>query len=178
MSADILVERRIYADRKGCCPAHDADVCEVCPGATLSRKLSPMAEIGERLRTQDNMATAHPMFVVFEKMPVYGNEFADYHSDIGVTWTHDGEAVASDLEDSLEAGWVASRNVPDGYARAQFVEVDSFVTACFTREACERFIEANAHNLRKPFVYVASAHRNREWQAVRAFLLSIAGGAA
>lgn len=36
MSADILVERRIYADRDGRCSAHDADVCEVCPGATLS----------------------------------------------------------------------------------------------------------------------------------------------
>lgn len=48
-----------------------------------------------------------------------------------------------------------------------------FVTAFFSERAADAYVLANAHNLKKPRVFVYSAHRNREWQAVRACLLAL-----
>ena len=42
-----------------------------------------------------------------------------------------------------------------------------FVSAFFTRERAEAFIERHRHDLRRPFVWVASAHSNAEIRAAR-----------
>ena len=49
-----------------------------------------------------------------------------------------------------------------------------FVTAFFSEREADAYVLANAHNLKKPRVFVYSANRNREWQAVRACLLALA----
>lgn len=45
--------------------------------------------------------------------------------------------------------------------------VREWVQPFLTRRAAEDYIASNAHNLRKPSVYVASASRNYEWQLMR-----------
>ena len=50
----------------------------------------------------------------------------------------------------------------------------NFVTACFTKSACEDFIRENSHNFEKLRVYVASGHGNREWALVRELLQDMA----
>jgi len=50
-----------------------------------------------------------------------------------------------------------------GWERVGYIDRWRFVVACFTREAAERYIEENRHNLTEPRVWVWSAHRNREW---------------
>jgi hypothetical protein len=51
---------------------------------------------------------------------------------------------------------------------------ERFVTACFTRKGAEAYIEVNGHNLREPFIYVASLFRNREMIDVRKALIGMA----
>jgi len=48
-----------------------------------------------------------------------------------------------------------------------------FVTAFFSEAAADAYVASNAHNLKKPRVFVYSAYRNREWQAVRVCLLAL-----
>lgn len=86
------------------------------------------ASIGALIATQDNLATADPLFVVFEK-----------------------QRCRIDKHDPAS---------------------ERFVTACFTRKGAEAYIAANGHNLREPFIYVASLFRNREMIGLRAAILA------
>jgi hypothetical protein len=58
----------------------------------------------------------------------------------------------------------------------QYEEV-RMVQPFFSEKAAKAYIEANKHNLTNPFVYVDTAYRNREWQAVRQVLLQLNGEA-
>ena len=98
------------------------------------------------IRDQDNAITSDPVFIIEEREKVYGVS-ADYGGQTEVD----------------EEGDVCS-----------FASRWRFVTACFTRRAAQRYIEENRHNLDEPRVYVASAHRNREWIALRRWFLSLA----
>lgn len=131
--------------------------------------------IGERLRTQDNLATALPIFIVQQKDEVVCNP--DYshagESPREIFRDEDGDEVT----DSDRLGWIRieeerTGRVPDGYDRIHVVTVWEFVTACFTRVGAEEHIRQNGHNLNSPRIYVSSAFRNPEWEAVRNFLIS------
>jgi len=162
---------RLYHDRTGRCLAHDADVCEVCPGATLAARLAPAVAIGEKLRVQDNRATSHPIFVVQQRLRIYG--FDPTYGD-RIAWLDDEKEVKGSLALSLEAGYEKNHHEPDGYTRTAYRDEYEFVTACLTEAAADAFIEANRHNLCDPRVYAASGYRNSEWIAVRKFFLSLA----
>lgn len=49
---------------------------------------------------------------------------------------------------------------------------ERFVTACFTRKGAEDYLAVNGHNLRDPFIYVASAWRNKEMIELREAMLA------
>ena len=51
-------------------------------------------------------------------------------------------------------------------------EIDQFETACFTEQGCKDYLEANGHNLRKPFIYAHSLYRNREMLELRKMLMA------
>ena len=53
------------------------------------------------------------------------------------------------------------------------VNLWEYVQPFFTLKGAERYIEDNRHNLRQPRVYIYSAYRNYEWQAIRKMLLSL-----
>ena len=61
---------------------------------------------------------------------------------------------------------------PIYYVREEGAKV---VQPFFSMKAAQAYIEANSHNLTHPHVYVGSAYRNKEWQAVREFLLQLNG---
>lgn len=105
-------------------------------------RLDDLREMGERLRTQDNLATAHPIFLVEQQRRIYG--------------------VDSDHTDDFE--WLEGESV--GYTM-----IWEFVTCCFSQVAAQSYIDANRHNLKEPRIYVASAYRNPEWIAVRKRLM-------
>lgn len=133
---------------------------------------SIIQELGERLRTQDNRITAHPLFIVQQRLRVWG--VAEGWAD-GYEWSYDdgdSGAVDDDLARSLEAGWQKDRTEPRGYRRIGYQDLWEFVTACFSEQGCRDYIRVNGHNLREPRIYAESAHRNAEWIALRKFFLS------
>jgi hypothetical protein len=52
-------------------------------------------------------------------------------------------------------------------------EIWSTVQPFFSEKSANNYIKANRHNLISPFVYVASAYGNWEWQAVREYLMKL-----
>ncbi len=126
-----------------------------------------LPKIGKEIRMQDNAATSHPMFLVQERYRVYGVDI-DYG---GTSVWIDLEGEEADENESDRLSLLAlDDEIDDEWTLTGYIDRWEFVTACFTRKACEEFIEANRHNLTDPRVYVASAHRNEEWKAVRTFL--------
>lgn len=164
---------RLFRDRDGRCHAHQADVCEVCPGATLAEKMAPMAAIGELLRTQDNRATSHPLFIVQQKRRIYG---VDSSYTETFTWIEDGgdsREIGASLADALETAHLHGCMEPDGYLRVGYLDLWEFVTCCLTESGAEDYIRADGHNLREPRVYAASAYRNEEMIGLREFLMGL-----
>jgi len=126
------------------------------------------AAIGKRLATQDNMATAHPIFVVEQKKRIYG--FDPSYVDAGdehIVWIEcDDFSEVRDYEErkDLEDEYQETGRERDGYSRTVFQDHWEWVQPFFTREAAELYIAQNKHNLKSPRVYCHSAYRNREWQ--------------
>lgn len=125
-----------------------------------------LEQIGHDIRTQDNRATALPIFVVQQKRRVYGMDPA-YADDHEIVWVDcDGEAQADEIE-ALEAEYKETGDEPDGWTRTSYIDIWEFVTCCFTEAGCNDYIAANRHNLKEPRVYADSGYRNREWETVR-----------
>jgi hypothetical protein len=127
------------------------------------------------LHTQDNLATADPLFVVFEKDRIYGleegsgtYEWRDEDGDLAA------EEECAELEKLKDEGGGDTGLDLNGtkFSAIQFGERDRFVTACFTRKGAEDYLAANGHNLTKPFIYVSSLYRNREMIEVRQHLMA------
>jgi len=114
-----------------------------------------LAAIGARIRSQDNLATAGPIFVVQQKRRLYGLDPA--YTETFVWMNSDGEE-ADENERATRVG---------------YLDQWEFVTACFTQGAAQRFIDENAHNLKEPRIFVESSYRNYEWQAVREYLKAV-----
>jgi hypothetical protein len=131
--------------------------------------LTPAA-IGRRLLEQDNLATAHPIFLVQQKRRILGLDPA-YADDDQITWIDpDGELDAAEAA-KIERRWAATGKEPDGLTRTGVIVEWEYVTACLTRVGAEDYIARERHNLAEPRVYVASGYRNAEWIALREFFL-------
>jgi hypothetical protein len=126
------------------------------------------AAIGKRIREQDNRATDAPMFIVQQVKRIYGLsvDYAEYFEWMDA----DGDVAEGELEEKLESR-KASPKERKGWKRVGYVEIWEFVTACFTREACEDYIACNGHNLKSPRIYADGSYRNKEFRAVRDFLI-------
>lgn len=129
-----------------------------------------VARIGALVATQNNRCTADPLFVVFDKQRIYGMD-TDYTDNIA--WLYDDECVEVEPKKAraLHMTYCRTWEVPKGYKRVGYVDVDRFVTACFTEAGAQAYIDGNRHNLHKPFIYAASLYRNREMIEVRRMLL-------
>ena len=81
----------------------------------------------------------------------------------------DPEIIAA-LEALDDAG---SPTVHDGtaYERVGYIDIDQFVTVCFTRKGAEEFIARMKHRLNKPHIDVDTFHRNAEMIALRNHLM-------
>jgi hypothetical protein len=162
-----------------------------------------LKELGERILTQDNAITADPIFVVQQRRRVYGfesgyGEGRAFLSDEGDEWSQadidelvarervidaetkeareldpdvdiDREPLSED-DDEAEAEVLRRHNISETEYRDFWENVQPF----FTRAGAEHYMAINGHNLSHPRLYVDSAFRNAEWQAVRAYLASLA----
>ena len=126
------------------------------------------------LLTQDNECTANPLFLVEQRHRVYGFDTA--YSDDKVAWVDsEGEATGEE-RDALEAKYQETGDEPEGWHRTGYADEWRFVQPFFTRAAAERYIEENRHRLKDPRVFVDSAYRNKEWQAVETHLRGLIAG--
>ncbi|WP_394370124.1 hypothetical protein [Serratia liquefaciens] len=141
--------------------------------ATPVRLPETLAEIGEKLRTQDNRITSEPMFCVYQKREIAADAECDHDR---IVWVDEGGLEANERQRMrLELLHDNCREVPAKWRRAAVKEIDEFVTCCFTEQGCKDYLACNGHNLRMPFIYVKSGFRNAEYIALRNWLMTTGG---
>jgi hypothetical protein len=124
-----------------------------------------------KLRTQNNYCTHHPIYTVRQRKRMYGID-PEYSSDI--VWVDTDFNEASEEESArLEEAYQESYEVPDGWYRTCYQDIEGFVNVFLTEDACQAFIKNNAHRLEHPRMYVESCYRNQELQDLRDWLMSL-----
>ena len=126
-------------------------------------------EIGERLRTQDNRITRDPIFTVQQlRKDVCPEDYGD-----GYEWVDpDSDYRTADSQEGEELDRLESEGADTGdWIKGYYKERWEFVQPFFTETAAQAYIDCNGHNLCHPRIYVISAFRNFEWQAVRNSLM-------
>jgi hypothetical protein len=116
--------------------------------------------------SQDNLATSHPLYCVFEKErifgidPAYGEKFVWLHHD-------DLDSPIDENEVDFDA---AGKPINESIEKYYFVERDRFVNAHFTMKAAKDFITANKHNHPTAFVFVISLYGCHEMIALQEWI--------
>jgi hypothetical protein len=145
----------------------------VITGDTLTR----LREIANKLVTQDNRATSHPIYAVRERRRIILPEMA---TDDEIWLTDEGfeasEAEAATCNSIYAETGDDVIKLPSGseFNRHSYVDIYEFVTGGLTEDGCNRYIEANRHNLCDPQVYVYSGYRHHETIFLQEFLRSLA----
>lgn len=135
--------------------------------------LPTLTSIGENLRTQDNRITSDPIFLVQRKVRQTGID-PDYCDK--VLWLDENwEEVSPEKHAELEEGWKYGLDDPEGFVRTGYIDRWDYVQPFFTEVAAQDFITRNGHryDLDELRIYVDSAYRNLEWQAVREHLMKV-----
>lgn len=141
--------------------------------------------IGNQIRTQDNLCTHLPVFVIERRRTVV-TDFPLSDDGCNIVWVDDEGAEATEetfryLEDlyqnkeSKDFYVLKEDEIPENvdageWERHGVAYYWEFVTACFTRESCDRYIRVNGHNIGKHRIFVYSGYRNSEWEDVRDLL--------
>lgn len=137
---------------------------------------------GKELATQDNLATAWPIWYVTEIKKVQRPEGEGEKME-----RIDYDAIDSDdLCESCAKKWEDDGEIPDqcdNYAcRGTFWWYDEereFASYgsefFFTQKACQEYIDANSYHFNQPRPYAGSAHRNHEIQPIIQALILAAG---
>lgn len=139
-----------------------------------------MTEISSNLGTQNNRITQDPMFVVFQKKEVVVDEQYDHTriawiGEEGQEPDAETEDRLDEMRDNLDGEYFMDDEITLGdeeWRRLALLEIDEFVTACFTEAGAKAYLESNGHNLRRPFIYVTSLYRNEEMKRLREWLLT------
>lgn len=148
--------------------------------------------MAREIHTQDNALTHEPIFIVqrhrrtygfdpaYTDKPVYLDE--EYNEVDLVTYDPNGYECPScceklGLDDMNDECCTHCGKVLDlgNYCLTKTAYQDTWenVQPFFTRKGAEEYLRANKHNLtgkEPPRVYVDSAFRNAEWQAIRKML--------
>ncbi len=125
-----------------------------------------LKDIGNSIRTQDNRCTSDPLFIVYQKRRIYG---IDTSLTDDIVWRDNVEGYEANEDEVqyLEKIYDESFGEPDGWDRTGYVDIDVFVTACFTEEGAKNYIEVNGHRLKNPYIFVDTLYRNKEMILVR-----------
>ena len=142
-------------------------------GAMTPKEKHALALIGHELLTQDGQCTTDPVFVVQQRKRDYGYD-PQFSDDGDIVWLNEGYEVDEDEWKKLEAKYEETGDEPDDHYRTAYKDRWEAVTVFFTDKAARKYIEANAHRMTNPRVYVDSAYRNKEWQMIRMFLMNLA----
>jgi len=129
-------------------------------------------KIGKLLQTQDNHATAHPLFVVQKKCRDMGYE-SDYTDDYCWAFSDGPDCVIADPDEVLRLEQLDSvgKITDEEWQKVYYIDRWDFVTACFTAQSCKEFIENNKHRYGELRMFVDTAHHNPEWKLIRDYLI-------
>lgn len=119
-------------------------------------------DIRDRMDGQGNLATAHPIYMVQTRYRVFGIDLACADNFV---WVDSDEEIINDETELPE-----SCN-EESFEKVGVQDIWISVQPFFSRVGAEKYIEENRHNMAEPRIYVESAHRNDEWQAVRKHIL-------
>lgn len=140
-------------------------------------------DLAERLRTQDNLCTAHPAYCV-QQLKFNGGLDAGINDNFHYMCA-DGEVPRSHwkrIRAAKERGWSKVTIGGDEYRLDELQEYCYIiewetVMVALTRKGAEDYIDANGHNLRTygegPRIYVESFHRCREMIQLREWLMGL-----
>jgi len=139
-----------------------------------------LRQMSANLKTQDNAATQDPLFVVFQKQRVDGLESG--YEDFWI-WVSDSDGDYEEADKDTAVVLNRLRNDGDEplviggrtFRRVGCKYIDWFCAAFLTRKGAEDYIACNGHNLKQPFIFVHSMHRNAEMIAVRNFFMQREG---
>jgi len=88
-------------------------------------------------------------------------------------WTHEGHEFSTEEE---KDEYTKEYDIPDNeWVYTGYIDEWVFVQPFFSNKGAEAYVASNRHNLNNPRVYVDSAYRNDEWQAIREVLTDLAG---
>lgn len=105
----------------------------------------------------------------FEELEEQYNSATDYRS---IEVDSSGEQIFPEMPKDPCSGEDFD---PDDWEKRYIKYTDKFEQAFFIRQNAQDFIDRNSHNLgRNAHIYVESAYRNPEWQAIREMLIEAA----
>lgn len=141
--------------------------------------VNDLKAIGEVISKQDNRSTDQPLFIVEEKERIYGmaeGYAEDYH------WINEADEYAvatykqANTLDKLDERKCSCGELGD-WKKVHYKEIWVFVTACFTRDGCQNYINLNYHNHQGEVrIYAKGSFRNEEYQTVRNALIALNKG--
>ncbi len=149
--------------------------------------MEELSKIGKEIKEQDNMATANPIFILFDikNYPAedgYGDKY------IYVDVDNDAYEIPYSKEGLLEycedCHWLTEEMMTLGHedlyeeAKKHYTieifdvhEIREFKQAFFTRKSAEQYLDANRHHFKKPLIWCDSLWRNDEMQSIRNALI-------
>jgi hypothetical protein len=127
--------------------------------------------LAERLRTQDNRCTAHPIFCVQRQYRIEGLEDSDEWEWRDSDWHRADKEKAEELDNAPpEVSDI------DGWTRIYYQSRWHTVMVALTKEGAERYLRNNAHNLSEyapPRIYVESLYKCEEMIQLREWLMTL-----
>jgi hypothetical protein len=157
---------------------HQANIKELESQLAEAKKVAATDEIraiGELMRTQDNQCTADAIFLVERKCIITGFD-TDYCESHQIVWCiedsmyFEGEDYFKELEDEF----IKTGVVREDHTRTGFIAHCDFVQLFFTQSAADELILKHGHKYDGELrVSVESAYRNKEFQTVRDWLMSL-----
>ena len=143
--------------------------------------------LGSKLETQDNYATANPLYCVYEKNEIVVEEGYSvdhtiwYSSDSQLEIRTDDEEAITEFvleyaeEHNIDLEENTNKEVLEeaGFIFLNIREIDVFVNAHLTEAAAKSYIEKYHYNHKKPFLFVNSLYRCHEMNELQDKLKSL-----
>lgn len=131
-----------------------------------------LKQLSENIKTQDSRSTSSPFYCIYELESVfidseYSSRFKTEYvwvSDEGCDFTKDDKEF-----ESLNFLCDGDEITVDGtrYNKSCRSLIPRFVTACFTEAGANDYLDADGHNLNRPYIHVHSLNRNAEMIGLR-----------
>ncbi|WP_131669540.1 hypothetical protein [Psychrobacter pygoscelis] len=135
-----------------------------------------LTELANDLKAQERPGQTPYLWCVYEidlhpcdpdRTGHYEYEYAWYDNSDPVLY-EDGNEMYEALNVVSQGEWTVTIDGNE-YEKLCLSRIPKIVTACFTRQAALNYIEANRHNLKRPFVDCISLNRNPEMLGIRDF---------